>query len=206
MSLLNIEVCLIIWGEQIKYISGENMPLLTSIKELPLPGVKLVDLARFPDERGVFTEVMRADWKELLEEDSIVQVNLSVTYPGIIRAWHRHRRGQVDYFLAIKGSIKVCAYDDEEGSSTKGHLIEVVMSEDRMQLLRIPGHYWHGFKVVSPEPAYVLYFTNKLYDYVNPDEERRPLDDPTIIPMTINGKKNDPRVGKAWSWLAPPHK
>jgi len=37
------------------------MPLLTAVRELPLLGVKLVDLARLPDERGVFTEVMRSD-------------------------------------------------------------------------------------------------------------------------------------------------
>jgi dTDP-4-dehydrorhamnose 3,5-epimerase len=96
------------------------MPLLTAVRELSLPGVKLVDLARFPDERGIFTEIMRVDWRELLDNDEIVQANMSVTYPGIIRAWHRHARGQTDYFLVLKGSIKVCAYDDEEGSPTRG--------------------------------------------------------------------------------------
>ena len=81
------------------------MPLLTAVKELDLPGVKLVDLARLPDERGVFTEIMRADWGDLLGEDRVVQVNLSMTYPGIIRAWHRHLRGQTDYFLVLKLSL-----------------------------------------------------------------------------------------------------
>jgi dTDP-4-dehydrorhamnose 3,5-epimerase len=129
------------------------MPLLTAVRELSLPGVKLVDLARFPDERGIFTEIMRVDWRELLDNDEIVQANMSVTYPGIIRAWHRHARGQTDYFLVLRGSIKVCAYDDEEGSPTRGHIVEVVLSEDRMQILRVPGKYWHGFKVVSHEPG-----------------------------------------------------
>lgn len=182
------------------------MPLLTVIKELTLPDVKMVDLAMFPDERGIFTEVMRADWRELFGGDSIVQVNLSVTYPGIVRAWHRHKRDQVDYFLVIKGSIKICAYDDEEGSSTKGHMVEVILSEDRMQLLRIPGKYWHGFKVVSPEPAWLLYFVNRLYDYTSPDEERRPWNDQTIFPSVINGRRNDPRCNKSWNWLHPPHR
>jgi len=182
------------------------MPLLTEVKELPLPGVKLVDLTRFPDERGIFTEIMRSDWKNLLGEDSIVQANFSITYPGIVRAWHKHERGQTDYFLVVKGSIKVCAYDDREGSPTKGCMVEVVLSEDGMQILRVPGHYWHGFKVVSPEPAYLIYFVNKLYDYQNPDELRRPWNDPTIVPKAINGKKDDPRVGKPWDWFYPPHK
>jgi dTDP-4-dehydrorhamnose 3,5-epimerase len=170
---------------------------LTAVRELTLPGVKLVDLARLPDERGVFTEIMRADWGELLGEDNIVQANFSVTYPGIVRAWHRHVRGQADYFLVLKGSIKVCAYDDDQGSPTKGHLMEIVLSEDRMQILRVPGKYWHGFKVAGHESAYLIYFVNKLYDYANPDEERRSWNDPSIIPVAINGRKDDPRVGRS---------
>lgn len=182
------------------------MPLIGSIKELTLPGVRLANLTRLPDERGIFTEVMRVDWKDLLGEDTIAQANFSVTYPGIVRAWHRHVRGQVDYFLVVKGSIKVCAYDDREDSATKGHLAEIVLSEDMMQILRVPGQYWHGFKVVGHDPAYLLYFVNMLYNYDNPDEERRPWDDPSIVPAAINGKRDDPRVGKPWDWFHPPHK
>lgn len=175
------------------------MPLLGEIRDLYLPGIRIVDLARFPDERGIFTEIMRSDWK--IFEDQIVQANLSITYPNVIRAWHRHLRGQVDYFLVTKGSIKVCAFEE----SSK-NLVEVILSESRMQLLRVPGNYWHGFKVVSPESAYVIYFTNKLYDYENPDEERRPWNDESIVPSAINGRKDDPRVGKPWNWLEGPHR
>lgn len=182
------------------------MPLLGSVKELSLPGIKLVDLVRLPDERGVFTEIMRSDWKDLLGEDRVVQANLSVTYPGVVRAWHRHRRGQVDYFLVVEGSVKVCAYDDEEGSPTRGELVEVALSEVRMQILRIPGRYWHGFKVVSPKPSLLIYFTNMLYDYGNPDEERRPWNDQTVVPKSVNGRVDDPRVGKPWDWLSIPYK
>ncbi len=182
------------------------MPLLGQVRELALPGMKLVDLMRFPDERGIFTEVMRSDWKELLGDDVIVQANLSITYPGIVRAWHKHERGQVDYFLVVKGSLKVCAYDDREDSPTKGYLVEVVLSENRLQLLRVPGHYWHGIKAVGVEPAYLIYFVNRLYDYKKPDEVRRPWNDPTVVPICINGKRDDPRCGKPWDWFYPPHK
>lgn len=178
------------------------MPLLGEVRELSLPGVKLADLARFPDERGIFTEIMRSDWK--IFEDEIVQANLSITYPNVVRAWHRHRRGQVDYFLVIKGSVKVCAYDDSD-SDTKGALIEVVLSESRFQVLRVPGSYWHGFKVIGSEPAYLVYFVNRLYNYEDPDEERRPWNDESVVPMAINGRRDDPRVGKPWDWFAPPH-
>ena len=166
-----------------------------------LKGIEIKTINRLPDERGFFCEVMRKDWKDLFREDNIVQANFSFTYPNIIRAWHRHLKGQVDYFLAIKGAIKICAFDDETGE-----LDEVVSSALNLQAVRMPGHYWHGFKVLGDEAAMLVYFTTNLYDYSKPDEERRAWDDPALIPKSINGKKDDPRAGQPWNWNYPSNK
>lgn len=166
-----------------------------------LKGIRIKPIARYSDERGFFTEVMRKDWKELFAEDNIEQANLSVTYPNIIRAWHRHVKGQTDYFLALKGSIKIGAYDENTGE-----LDEIVSSELDLQVVRVPGEYWHGFKALGNQPAMLLYFTTNLYNPSSPDEERRPWNDQTLIPKIINGKKNDSRVGKSWDWNLPPNK
>jgi dTDP-4-dehydrorhamnose 3,5-epimerase len=166
-----------------------------------LTGIKVKPISRLPDERGFFTEVMRKDWKDLFGEDTVAQANLSSTYPGVIRAWHRHLRGQTDYFLALKGLIKICVFDEE----TK-ELNEVISSALNLQLVRVPGHFWHGFKALGDESAMLLYFTTNLYDPSNPDEERRPWNDASFIPKIINGKSNDVRVGKAWDWNLPAHK
>jgi len=171
-----------------------------------LPGIRIYELKRFPDERGFFAEIMREDWKDFFGEDKVVQVNLSMSYPGIVRAWHRHLRGQVDYFVVVKGAMKICAYDDDKNSQTYGELTEIISTAEKLQVVRIPGHYWHGTKTIGVEPSLLIYFVTRLYDYSNPDEERRPWNDPTIIPKTINGKTNDPRVGKIWDWNYPPHK
>jgi len=64
-------------------------------------------------------------------------------------------------------------------------------------VVRIPGTYWHGTKTVGNEPSLTVYFVTKLYDYQNPDEERRPWNDPSII---------DPKTGKPFDWNKPPHK
>ena len=166
-----------------------------------LHGVKIYPLKRHIDDRGSFTEIMRIDWKNLLGEDEIVQANLSISYPGIVRAWHRHLRGQVDYFLVLRGALKICAYDEKTRE-----LAEIVSSGERLQIVRIPGIYWHGTKTVSNEPSWLIYFVNRLYNYKNPDEERRPWNDPRIIPLIINEKKDDPRCGKPWDWFYPPHR
>jgi dTDP-4-dehydrorhamnose 3,5-epimerase len=165
-----------------------------------LQGVIVKQLETFADERGFFTELFRADNKEIFS-DEIVQTNLSVTYPNIIRAWHKHDRGQVDYFLVIKGAAKICAYDDD----TK-ELNEIISTGENIQVVRVPGHYWHGFKAISNEPTHLVYFVNRFYDKSNPDEIRRPWDDPKIIPSKINDKSNDPRCGKPWDWKASPNK
>jgi dTDP-4-dehydrorhamnose 3,5-epimerase len=166
-----------------------------------LKGIVIKPLKLSSDERGIFTEIMRKDWKDLLGEDTISQANLSLTFPGIVRAWHRHIKGQTDYFIVLRGTVKICAFDEK----TK-QLDEIVSSSHNIQVVRMPGSYWHGFKAVGNEPAMLLYFTTKLYDYNTPDEERRAWNDQTIIPKSINGKKDDPRVGMPWNWNHPPHK
>jgi len=166
-----------------------------------LQGIRIRPIKRLSDERGFFTEVMRKDWKELFGEDTVAQANFSFTYPDVIRAWHRHVKGQVDYFLALKGLIKICAYDDKTSEVN-----EVISSGLDLQVVRMPGHYWHGFKALGNEPAMLLYFTTNLYDVANPDEERRPWNDPALIPKIVNGKKDDVRVGKPWDWNTLPHK
>jgi dTDP-4-dehydrorhamnose 3,5-epimerase len=162
-----------------------------------LPGNKVFDIKKFPDERGYFAEIMRSDWQEFLGGDQIVQTNLSYSYPGMIRAWHRHARGQDDYFIVLKGSMKICAYDDELGSPTSGQLDEIVASSERLQAVRVNGKYWHGTKTVSSEPSLTVYGVNRLYDSKNPDEERRPWNDPKIT---------DPKTKASFDWNKPPHK
>ncbi len=157
-----------------------------------LEGIKIHEVKKNIDERGYFGELFRNDWKDLLQGDEIVQANLSASYPGMIRAWHRHHGGQVDYFIVLQGALKISAYDD-----IKQEINEIISSEEKPQIVRMPGHYWHGFKNIGDKKAIVLYFTNRLYDYSNPDEERRPWNDNTII---------DKRTGQIFDWNHPPHK
>jgi dTDP-4-dehydrorhamnose 3,5-epimerase len=165
-----------------------------------LKGIEVKALRKFADERGFFTEIMREDWRDIFQ-DEIVQANFSISYPGMVRAWHRHLRGQVDCFVVLKGAAKICAYNDE----TK-ELDEIVSTGENLQVVRIPGHYWHGFKVIGNERTYLVYFVNRLYDHKNPDEERRAWNDKTIVPKVINGKEDDERCNKPWDWFYTPYK
>jgi len=156
-----------------------------------LDGVRVIDIKKLPDERGFFAEVFRQDWKEFVGGDKIVQANISMMYPGVIKAWHRHVRGQVDYFLVLKGAIKLCIYDE-----SKKQLDEIILSGERLQIAHVPGHYWHGTKALGSEPSLVLYLVTKLYDYKNPDEERKNWNDSSIVDSS----------GKLFDWNKPPNK
>lgn len=171
------------------------------MKEYPLNGVKTQEINVIPDERGFFAEALRKDWKDLFGDDWITQTNISCSYPNIVRAWHKHERGQIDYFLVLKGAMKICAYEEETG-----RMAEVIASGEKPSLVRIPGKYLHGTKTVSDQPSLTVYFVTRLYDYKNPDEIRRAWNDPAIVPTEVNGKKDDPRVGKQWDWFQSPHK
>jgi len=131
-----------------------------------------------------------------LGDDKVVQVALSMSHPGVVRAWHRHARGQIDYFLAIEGTVKIVAYDDQDGSPTCGKLVELIVSGEQLQLVRVPGYYWHGTKSIGDRPSLTLYFFTRLYDYANPDEERRLWNDTSII---------DSRTGRPYDWDSATH-
>ena len=165
-----------------------------------LQGITIKPLKTNTDERGFFTEIFSMNRKDIFTDD-IVQANMSITYPGIIRAWHKHERGQVDYFVITRGAAKICVYDEK-----KEELNEIISTDKIIQVVRVPGNYWHGFKAISNEPSTMIYFVNKLYDPKNPDEIRRPWNDQKIIPRKINDSMDDPRCNKPWDWLTPPYK
>ena len=124
------------------------------------------------DERGHLVEIFRQDWQEYDPEP--VMSYYSMTYPDITRAWHKHHRGQIDHFVCPRGRIKVAVYDDRSDSPTQGELDTFVIGEHNQKVIRIPGDCWHGFKTIGSEPAFLVNFPTKLYDYENPDEERLP--------------------------------
>lgn len=149
--------------------------------------VELRELNVNADERGHLTEVFREDWDTYDEKPAMAYY--SMTYPGTIRAWHRHLKGQNDHFVCPTGRIKVGVYDERDDSPTKGEINTFVIGEHDQKVIRIPGDCWHGFKAIGDERAMLINFPTKLYDYDDPDEERIPYDTDRI-PL---------------DWEAPPH-
>ncbi len=141
-----------------------------------IEGVEIKKVVQYADDRGYLAELYRAD-EPIFK--GFGQANVTMTYPGVVKAWHYHSQ-QDDIWACVKGMIRVGLYDMREGSPTKGQTQSLYIGEQNPTMVRIPIGVAHGYRVVSPDPAIVIYFVTKAYDPKDPDEFRLAWDDPSI--------------------------
>lgn len=141
-----------------------------------IKGVKVKKLRSIPDERGRVMEILRSD-------DAIFkkfgQVYITTAYPGVVKAWHYHRK-QTDSFVVIHGMMKVVLYDPRAKSSTKGEINEFFIGEHNPILVQIPPMVYHGFKTMGNEEAIMLNCPTESYNPKKPDEYRIDAHSPEI--------------------------
>lgn len=137
-----------------------------------IDGVRVRELVRHRDERGSLTELWRSDWPEF---SRFGQASVTVNLPGIVRAWHWHRR-QTDIIVVVQGRAVVPLFDARHMSSTRGALMELICDETAMRAIVVPPGVYHGYKTLGDQPALILNFPDQPYDASSPDEERVPFD------------------------------
>lgn len=98
------------------------------------------------------------------------QVNYSVTFPGVIKAWHRHDL-QTDFWMGLMGNLKVGIYREADGQAWSS-----VIGDRRPAVVIIPPPLWHGVATVGDQPAGLFYYVTHSYNAAKPDEERRAPD------------------------------
>ena len=141
-----------------------------------IEGVKIKQLKVIPDERGRLMEMLRCDDEVFAK---FGQVYMTTAYPGVVKAWHYHKK-QTDNFVVAKGMMKVVLYDDREGSPTRGEVNEFFVGDFRTLLVQIPPLVYHGFKCISESEAIVINIPSEPYNYAAPDEYRVDPHDGTI--------------------------
>ena len=141
-----------------------------------ISGVKLKDLKVIPDDRGLLMEMLRSDDPDF---QRFGQVYVTMVNPGVAKAWHYHKK-QTDHFVCVGGLAKVALYDDREGSPTRGETNTFVVGWGQQQMIIIPPGVYHGFTPVGTDPAYVINVPTELFNYDEPDEFRKPANDPEI--------------------------
>jgi dTDP-4-dehydrorhamnose 3,5-epimerase len=141
-----------------------------------IDGVVVKECVVHGDDRGILMEVVRDDEPVFRE---FKQTTFTISYPGVIKAFHWHRH-QWDVWFFATGMAQIVMYDLREGSPTCGQT-DVLYAGDRKPLvLAIPPGVAHGYRVLGSAPATLFYHTTAHYDPAAPDEERIPYDDPRI--------------------------
>jgi dTDP-4-dehydrorhamnose 3,5-epimerase len=135
-----------------------------------IDGVKVTPLKVIPDERGRLMEMFRSDEPDF---EKFGQVYLTSAYPGVVKAWHYHKK-QTDHFVCVQGMMKVVLYDPRDGSPTRGQVNEFFLGMWNPVRLRIPPGVYHGFKCISTAEAVIINTPTEPYNRREPDEYRLP--------------------------------
>ena len=132
-------------------------------------GVKVKKLKVIPDERGRLMEILRSDEDIFLK---FGQVYVTTTLPGVVKAWHFHKK-QTDNVTCIIGMVKLVLYDPREDSRTFNEVNEFYIGTHNLMFIQIPPGVYHGWKCVSEEEAVIINVPTEVYNYETPDEHRR---------------------------------
>jgi dTDP-4-dehydrorhamnose 3,5-epimerase len=141
-----------------------------------IESVQLKRLTVHSDDRGILMEVLRAEDPAFA---AVKQTTYTESYPGVIKAFHWHRR-QWDIWFVASGMAQVVLYDLRAESPTHRETNVVIMGEKAPTLLAIPPGVAHGYRVLGNRSVGLFYHTTEVYDPADPDEERIPHDDPAI--------------------------
>ncbi|MDR2017819.1 MAG: dTDP-4-dehydrorhamnose 3,5-epimerase family protein [Syntrophobacterales bacterium] len=133
-----------------------------------IDGVITRQLRLIPDERGRLMEILRNDDNFFVH---FGQVYLTTTYPGVVKAWHYHKK-QDDFITCVKGMLKLALFDDREESSTRGEVNDFFIGDHNPMIVKVPRMVYHGWKCVSVEEALVINVPTEPYNRENPDEYR----------------------------------
>jgi dTDP-4-dehydrorhamnose 3,5-epimerase len=128
-----------------------------------IDGVRIHPLALYPDDRGYFLEVARMGTGAVSDFPATSQVSAALSYPGTIKAFHFHKF-QTDYWVPAQGMFQVALVDLRASSPTFGLRNTIYVGALRPWAITIPPGVGHGYKVIGPEPAMLVYVTNRVYD------------------------------------------
>jgi dTDP-4-dehydrorhamnose 3,5-epimerase len=149
----------------------------------PIDGLSFRPVRPVPHEDGTVAEVARASWPEV--DLPIVQVHVTTTQPGRIRAWGLHRHS-TDRLFVVNGLVSIVVFDGRRDSPTVGALNEFKVSERNPGLLVVAPNLYHGWKNIGTTEAFIINMPSSQYDYDHPDALDLPYDAPhapDIVPF-----------------------
>ncbi len=157
---------------------GLGSVILAPESQQLIDGVRIEPFSVYPDDRGYFLEVQRMGAGIAASfPAATTQVSAALNYPGTIKAFHFHLH-QTDCWNPASGMMQVALVDLRLDSPTFGRRNTMYVGAMRPWRILIPPGVGHGYKVIGPGEAMLVYLTDRFY---NPqDEGRIPYDDPSI--------------------------
>lgn len=154
-----------------------------ALRQDAIQGLRFRAIRPVPHEDGVVSEVARTAWSEI--DVPLVQVHITTTFAGRVRAWGLHE-SSTDRLFVVSGLVSIVVYDGRQDSPTYNCLNEFRVSERNPGLLVIPPNLYHGWKNIGNEEAFIINMPSNLYDHDAPDALDLPYESPAaerIVPF-----------------------
>lgn len=180
------------------------------VEDTNIPGVLLLTVRHFFDERGYFLESYNMRSAQNLGVTAcFVQDNQSLSLKrGTVRALHFQvpPKPQAKLVRVLRGSIYDVAVDLRGGFPTYGRWTAVTLSASDGRQLFVPRGFAHGFCTLEPDTE-VAY---KVDDYYAPEYEQGiAWDDPTlaidwpVVPADAILSDKDRKLGRFAEFATP---
>lgn len=117
------------------------------IADTEIEDVKVISADLFADDRGIFSELWRADQFVL---PPIVQMNYSTSKKGVLRGLHVQWDPPMGKLMRVASGIaQLVAVDLRHSSPTYGKHVSRIFSEGELLWLWAPAHFARGFYAIE---------------------------------------------------------
>lgn len=129
-----------------------------------LGAIKLIQIDRFEDQRGSFSEVFRADkFAEFGINTVLVQENQSISRQNVIRGLHlQYLPKQAKLIRVVQGTAQFVELDFRPGKTFGKHIELTIDAKDNL-ILWVPFGFANGFAALSDN----LIVSYKVTEYWN---------------------------------------
>ncbi len=117
--------------------------------------VEIKELTVHRDNRGWLAEIFRP---EDVNKTMKGQITITTAYPDIVKANHYHKR-KWEWYCVIKGKMKLVLKDMNTEKKE-----EMILSDDKLSILKIGPNIAHGFKNIGDEMLFVLMYIDDPFD------------------------------------------
>jgi dTDP-4-dehydrorhamnose 3,5-epimerase len=170
-------------NERVMRLSDEAKRAFSVQSYGPAPridGVEVVELRRFTDDGGSLVELGRltAGAHQVFAGFEVRQINYSEMDPGVIKAFHLHRRQTDVWFVPPGDKMLLVLLDVREGSPTEKVHQRMVLGDGAARLVRISPGVAHGVRNLATTRGRIIYFVDTHFspEPDQCDEGRLPWD------------------------------